>query len=101
MRGSARDHTNNVVATDEKVKTEITSHESILLGYLPIRDDFEVEHDNTSEQIISQLQYQPTSSGQMGQTTPSMIPQDEDELLEHELKAAHVSIKCNIVKGGG
>ena len=51
----------------------LTSHESILLGYLPIRDDFEVEYDNEAESLVSHLIHLPNSSQSGGGHTRPLI----------------------------
>ena len=54
----------------------LTSHESILLGYLPIRDDFEVEYDNEAESLVSHLIHLPNSSQSGGgRGTPGLLYQ--------------------------
>lgn len=49
--------------------------EQLELGYLPLRDDFEKEHDNTAETLIS-----------------GMILGPEDDELEKSLKLAHIDM---------
>jgi len=94
QRGRALDHTGGSSSLSPAVvKSEptpaggaahLTSHESILLGYLPIRDDFEVEWDNEAESLVSHLIHQPPSSS--GQAA------DDDDALEADLKAVHVEM---------
>jgi len=113
-RGRAKDHTNPAMMSPVKQEggggscsAHLTSHESILLGYLPIREDFEVEFDNEAESLVSHLQYQTHSQtaanaaaattaaaagGGGGTTMMPTVPQDEDEVLEQELKAALVEM---------
>lgn len=49
--------------------------EQLELGYLPMRDDFEREHDNSAEILVSGL-----------------MVGEEDEELEKSLKLAHVNM---------
>lgn len=49
--------------------------EQLELGYLPMRDDFEREHDNSAETLVSGL-----------------MVGEEDEDLEKSLKLAHVNM---------
>lgn len=49
--------------------------EQLELGYLPLRDDFEKEHDNTAETLISGMMLGP-----------------EDDELEKSLKLAHIDM---------
>ena len=92
LRGRARDHTEVLVNAKHVTPACLTSHESILLGYLPIRDDFEVEHENEAESMISHLQYNASQTPTPSNLMMPTVPQDEDELLEQELKAVHVEM---------
>lgn len=49
--------------------------EQLELGYMPLRDDFEKEHDNTAETLVS------------GLTLGA-----EDDELEKSLKLAHIDM---------
>ena len=49
--------------------------EQLELGYLPFRDDFEIEHDNDAEKLISNME-----------TT------EEEEEVEKSLKMLHIDI---------
>nr|CAG4643920.1 EOG090X058A [Lepidurus arcticus] len=55
---------------------QIQTDEAMLLGYMPHRDDFEKEHDNDAELVISHL----------------TISHAEDEDLDLALKLAHVDM---------
>ena len=82
----------------------LTSHESILLGYLPIRDDFEVEYDNEAESLVSHLIHLPNSSQSGTQSQASRgsteggpgggegLALEGDLDLENELKVAQVEM---------
>ena len=112
QRGRALDHTGGANPALSPVKTEgqgglgggnahLTSHESILLGYLPIRDDFEVEYDNEAESLVSHLIHLPNSS-QSGNQQASRGSTEgpgggdglspEGDNLENELKVAQVEM---------
>lgn len=60
---------------EQKPFHDITLEESAQLGYMPNRDDFEREYDNTAEQLVSNL---------------SLEPQDDE--AEMMLKLAQVDI---------
>jgi len=97
-RGRALDHTGSAAGTTvSPVKSELcgdsnlTSHELILLGYLPIRNDFEVEFDNEAETLISHLVHQPISASASNNTQNS-VNDEPDEALEAELQAAQVEM---------
>ena len=112
QRGRALDHTGGANPALSPVKTEgqgglgggnahLTSHESILLGYLPIRDDFEVEYDNEAESLVSHLIHLPNSSQSGNQQASrgstegpgggdSLTPEGDN--LDNELKVAQVEM---------
>ena len=122
LRGRARDHTlgNPLLPPIQPndPPANLTTHEAIMLGYLPLRDDFEMEYENDAESMVSHLQYQPagantsTAQGPMvknvpntanqgshsaGGIQPSSIgggsgPLDEDDSLDQELKLAHIEM---------
>jgi len=58
-RGQASDHTNKSRQSPEKKAppslAEISTEERIVLGWLPVRDEFEVEHCNEAECMVSVL----------------------------------------------
>ncbi|CAB4062683.1 TADA2B [Lepeophtheirus salmonis] len=92
IRGQSKDHTlssspsNNSIHNNNNIHshvkseppTNLTLHESIMLGFMPQREDYEVEFDNSCESLVSQL----------GMTTS---PMEEDE-VEIALKTTHVDI---------
>ena len=115
LRGRARDHTlgNPLLppAQQSDPPTNLTTHEAIMLQYLPIRDDFEVQYVNEAESLVSQLQYQPSlpststaqqignkgiaqgptnSSGLLGSNGLSLV--DDDDSVDQELKLAHIEM---------
>jgi len=110
LRGRARDHTlgNPLLPPAQHIDppTNLTTHEAIMLQYLPIRDDFEIEYENDAESLVSQLQFQPSvsaiSSAQgpnskslsQGSLTTSIYPgfQEEDDNVDLELKVAHIDM---------
>ena len=49
--------------------------EQLELGFMPLRDDFEKEHDNNAETLVSSLTLSP-----------------EDDELEKALKLAHIDM---------
>jgi len=49
--------------------------EQLELGYLPFRDDFEIEHDNDAEKLVSNME----------------IAEEEEE-VEKALKMTHIDI---------
>ncbi len=49
--------------------------EQLELGYLPFRDDFEIEHDNDAEKLVSNME----------------VVEDEDE-SEKALKRSHIDM---------
>lgn len=55
--------------------------EQLELGYMPLRDDFEREHDNGAESIISGM----------------MVGGDDDE-VEEALKLAHIDMYSQRLK---
>ena len=55
--------------------------EQLELGYMPLRDDFEKEHDNSAESLIS-----------------SMTVGAEDDELEKALKLAHMDMYTRRLK---
>lgn len=85
LRGQARDHTqgqNGLPAAstqDPETPNQISLHESIMLGYMPKRDDFEAEFDNHGESLVSQLN----------------DPTPEEDELDLSLKVAHIEMYKN------
>ena len=83
-RGRARDHTQQnpllpLNNPSSEPPSNLSLHESIMLGYMPKRDDFEMEYDNLAESLVSQLQGGMTASP------------EEDE-VDIALKIAHVDM---------
>ena len=79
QRGRTRDHTLGNPLLPPSAPSEpppnLTINESYMLGYMVKRDDFEVEFDNDSERLVSQI-----ASGA------------EDEDIDLALKVAHVDM---------
>ncbi|XKL62886.1 hypothetical protein PGB90_002719 [Kerria lacca] len=61
---------------------DITPEEATLLGYMPQRDDFEKEYDNTAELLVSSLSINP----------------NEDDELDIALKLAQVDMYMNSLR---
>ncbi|XP_065219964.1 transcriptional adapter 2B-like isoform X2 [Planococcus citri] len=61
---------------------DITTEEATLLGYMPQRDDFEKEYDNTAELLVSSLSINPA----------------EDDELDIALKLAQVDMYMNSLR---
>jgi len=91
-RGNATDHTSPPSAISSSNSTNSTSnlslHELIVLGFMPARDDFEVEYENDGETLVSSI---PAASGN------SRVESDDEE-LETGLKLAHVDMYKNKLK---
>jgi len=89
-RGNATDHTSPPVLTNSSSSTpsNLSLHELIVLGFMPARDDFEVECENEAEILVSGIQ---AASG--GNRVES-----DDEELETGLKLAQVDMYKNKLK---
>jgi len=90
-RGNATDHTSPPVltpSTSTSSPTNLSLHELIVLGFMPARDDFEVECENEAEILVSGIQ---AASG--GNRVES-----DDEELETGLKLAQVDMYKNKLK---
>lgn len=89
-RGNAMDHTSPPVTTTTPTNpaSNLSLHELIVLGFMPARDDFEVEFENDGEILVSGIQ---ACSG--GNRVES-----EDEELETGLKLAQVDMYKNKLK---
>jgi len=91
-RGNATDHTSppSVASSSNSTNTSsnLSLHELIVLGFMPARDDFEVEFENDSETLVSSI---PAASGN------SRVESDDEE-LETGLKLAHVEMYKNKLK---
>jgi hypothetical protein len=57
-RGNAMDHTSPPVSTTTPTNpaSNLSLHELIVLGFMPARDDFEVEFENEGEILVSGIQ---------------------------------------------
>ena len=58
-RGNATDHTSPSqvpTTTSPSTPSNLTLHELIVLGFMPARDDFEVEFENEGEILVSGIQ---------------------------------------------
>lgn len=81
QRGRARDHTqgNPLLPPSQPpdAPSDLSLNEAIVLGYMPKRDDFEVEFDNDAEQLVSPL--------------PS-APNPDEEDIDVALKMAQVDM---------
>jgi len=89
-RGNATDHTSPPVlpTTSPSTPSSLSLHELIVLGFMPARDDFEVECENEAEILVSGIQ---AASG--GNRVES-----DDEELETGLKLAQVDMYKNKLK---
>jgi len=92
-RGNATDHTSPPVltpstSTSTSSPSNLSLHELIVLGFMPARDDFEVECENEAEILVSGIQ---AASG--GNRVES-----DDEELETGLKLAQVDMYKNKLK---
>ena len=93
-RGQAQDHTYPDVAADTgnapQPPPNLTLTESILLGYMAQRHDFEVEYDNDAEALISRLQ--PSQLTASSSTVPKDPDEEDSERVDIALLAAHVDM---------
>jgi len=90
-RGNATDHTSppaTTTTTSTSSPSNLSLHELIVLGFMPARDDFEVECENEAEILVSGIQ---AASG--GNRVES-----DDEELETGLKLAQVDMYKNKLK---
>jgi len=90
-RGNAKDHTSLPPAASTSSANQTSNlslHELIVLGFMPARDDFEVEFENESEILVSGIQ---AACG--GNRVES-----DDEELETGLKLAQVDMYKNKLK---
>ena len=85
-RGCAKDHTSattsNTAATTSALTGNLSLHQLLALGFMPARDDFELEHENEAEVLVSCIE----AGGAGSRADP------EDEELEVQLKLAHVEM---------
>jgi len=84
-RGSATDHTNRNPLLPppqaHSVPSDLSLTELIMLGFMPKRDDFEVEFDNEAESLVSGLHG-------MGSTAKG----EEDDEVETALNVCHIDM---------
>lgn len=84
-RASATDHTHThtpvPLSPPHFTPVKLEHAEQLELGYMPLRDDFEKEHDNTAETLISGIMLSP-----------------EDDELERALKLVHVDMYSRRLK---
>jgi len=88
LRGCAQDHTS--ASTSSKTSTassNLSLHHFLALGFMPNRDDFEMEYDNDAEILVSSIDV-----GAGVKIDP------EDEQLESSLKLAQVEMYQNKLK---
>jgi len=83
-RGCARDHTSHSTSahSSHSAPPGINIHQLLVLGFMPARDDFEMEYENEAEVLVSGIE-----------AAPGGVRLDpEDEELESNLKLAHVEM---------
>jgi hypothetical protein len=90
-RSKTKDHTqiNPLLPppTPNEPPPNLTLNESIMLGYLGKRDDFEMEYDNECENLVSQLDDDYPTSSSSGNNGSGL---SEDDELMKALNIAHV-----------
>lgn len=91
LRGRAVDHTASSSAhpapAASPAPANLSLHQLLALGFMPARDDFELEHDNEAEVLVSSIEAAGTAGGAgLGRLEP------EEEQLEAGLKLAHVQM---------
>ena len=69
----------------------LSLHQLLALGFMPARDDFEMEHENEAEVLVSSIEAGPSLGASARMET-------EDEELEMSLKLAHVEMYQNKLK---
>jgi len=84
LRGAATDHTNRnpLLPPPQTPATpsDLSYNEAVILGFMPRRDDFEVEFENESENLVSSI---PMGSSAKG---------EEDDEVEVALKLCHIDM---------
>jgi len=91
-RGNAKDHTSPSqvpTTTSPSTPSNLTLHELIVLGFMPARDDFEVEFENEGEILVSGIQASSCGGNRV---------ESDDEELETGLKLAQVDMYKNKLK---
>ena len=60
-RGCARDHTSHSTSThsSHSAPPGINIHQLLVLGFMPARDDFEMEYENEAEVLVSGIEAAP------------------------------------------
>jgi len=83
-RGCARDHTSHSSSsnTPNPAPSGINIHQLLVLGFMPSRDDFEMEYENDAEVLVSGIEAAPGGT--------RLEPEEEE--LESNLKLAHVEM---------
>lgn len=83
-RGCARDHTSHSSSsnTPNPAPLGINIHQLLVLGFMPSRDDFEMEYENDAEVLVSGIEAAPGGT--------RLEPEEEE--LESNLKLAHVEM---------
>merc|ERR1719347_41446 len=83
-RGTARDHTSHSSSPHAPNTTPpgINIHHLLVLGFMPARDDFEMEFENEAEVLVSGIEAAPGGT--------RLEPEEEE--LESNLKLAHVEM---------
>ena len=88
-RGQSVDHTAPTPSQPGPAPSQgsLSLHQLLALGFMPARDDFEMEHENEAEGLVSSIEAGPVSR---------LDPEDEE--LEMSLKLAHVEMYQNKLK---
>ena len=83
-RGCARDHTSHSSPSQppHSAPSGINIHQLLVLGFMPSRDDFEMEYENEAEVLVSGIEAAPGG----------LRLEPEEEGLESDLKLAHVEM---------
>ena len=86
-RGRSVDHTSPSSSQPGPAPSQgsLSLHQLLALGFMPARDDFELEHENEAEVLVSSIEAGPNLAA-----TARM--DSEDEELEMSLKLAHVEM---------
>lgn len=81
LRGNAADHTSSKIQPAQESQSDandLSVPELMVVGWLPSRDEFEVEHNNEAESLVSSLE--------VGKY------EDGDDEVETALKLAHIEM---------
>lgn len=92
-RGQSVDHTAPTPSQPGPAPSQgsLSLHQLLALGFMPARDDFEMEHENDAEVLVSSIEAGPSLGASARMET-------EDEELEMSLKLAHVEMYQNKLK---